>query len=1223
MSNKIKNGIASKAALTFLSFSTALFVGGATIATPLVAHADMISDLQAQIAALTAQLAALSSSSSSSSSAGNCGFTRDLTVGSTGNDVMCLQKYLNGAGFMVSASGAGSPGSESTYFGAKTKAAVAKWQAANGVSPTAGYFGSISRAKYNSMVASTPPSTTPPSTTPSGGPAGTGLSVAAGTQPAASLAPESAARVPFTRIRLTASADGDVTVNSVTVERTGLMNDAAISGIVVLDDQGMQVSTIAKTLNSNHQAVLNDSFVVPRGMTKEYTIAANMPSNNDAHAGEVGFLSVIAVNAGSATVTGTLPVTGAAQTINATLSIGSVTMDVGSNDPRNNPTKEVGTKDYVFSSVKLTAGSAEDVLVKGIRWNQSGSVGITDLANVKTYDSKGNNYPVVVSADGKYYVSSFGSGVTVLKGDVLEAYIKGDIAGGSGRTADFDVYRSTDVIVSGKTFGYDIIPPDGTDTSGTDDSAFHQNSNPWFDASQVTVGTGSLQVEKSNSVSAGNVAPGGNNQALGAFTLTVRGEAVNFASFPLVIATSSGSGGALTNVAIYDENGAAVMGPKDCSRSGTSCGTLTFTDSVTVPVGAHTYTVRAKLNNSWNAAATIQVSVTPANLGSVTGQTTGNSITPTPATAVTANAQTVKASNLVVTPSSSLFAQNVIKGANGVELGRFNLDASNSGDDLRVTIIKVTADVVSGLDVDNLNNIQLFDGTTALTTGSNIVNPSGNVDATDATLTFTLDNALIITKGSNKIISLKANISNAADATDSVRFNFTAQTDGDWSVIGVNNSTEITEDLDIATVGSTMTVSAGGSYSITQDSSAGQSQSWYTGGSTGVTLGAFRIKTTTETFTLKNLQVQLTNTASSSASDMTALYIYNGSTLVAKKTFPAFTSNVENFTFNVNGAVGDGSANNPTQYLMIPADTNNTILTLKADLIAVTTTQGTSGHLIAVDIGPGSNQQNRAVGSGSGTDVSPAVIQSDGVTLGTTTVAGVRYFRGVPKVEVVSLPSGTSLGSGASIYRFKVTAVGGDVGIYKLTFQISTSGGSGMTVDQIKLTDDTIGLDVTNAITLVGTTTCIGLPQPSGHQTCNFDTNGNVVLPVVADNSSFPKSAGSIRITSGDSHTFTLKANSVALTSTTGEKVTTQLLGDGAYVIATTSVVTDSRVGVGKGFAFQRNVVDHDVQDDFIWTDFLGEATSSATTATTNDWVNGFRVANLNGSDLDAVTVSE
>ncbi|MBI2507131.1 MAG: peptidoglycan-binding protein [Candidatus Niyogibacteria bacterium] len=74
------------------------------------------------------------------STAGKCSFTRALTVGVTGDDVKCLQQYLNGAGFAVASSGAGSAGNESTYFGSLSQSAVAKWQAANGVSLLWLYF---------------------------------------------------------------------------------------------------------------------------------------------------------------------------------------------------------------------------------------------------------------------------------------------------------------------------------------------------------------------------------------------------------------------------------------------------------------------------------------------------------------------------------------------------------------------------------------------------------------------------------------------------------------------------------------------------------------------------------------------------------------------------------------------------------------------------------------------------------------------------------------------------------------------------------------------------------------------------------------------------------------------------------------------------------------------------------------------------------------------------
>ncbi len=79
---------------------------------------------------------------------GRCEIARNLALGVSGEDVRCLQRYLNAKGFIISASGPGSVGNESIYFGTKTRAAVARWQQARGISPAAGYFGKISRAAH-------------------------------------------------------------------------------------------------------------------------------------------------------------------------------------------------------------------------------------------------------------------------------------------------------------------------------------------------------------------------------------------------------------------------------------------------------------------------------------------------------------------------------------------------------------------------------------------------------------------------------------------------------------------------------------------------------------------------------------------------------------------------------------------------------------------------------------------------------------------------------------------------------------------------------------------------------------------------------------------------------------------------------------------------------------------------------------------------------------------
>jgi len=74
-------------------------------------------------------------------------YTRNLELGSTGEDVRNLQKFLNSKGYTISSTGAGSPGNESTYFGPATQRALIQFQKDNNISPARGYFGPITQSK--------------------------------------------------------------------------------------------------------------------------------------------------------------------------------------------------------------------------------------------------------------------------------------------------------------------------------------------------------------------------------------------------------------------------------------------------------------------------------------------------------------------------------------------------------------------------------------------------------------------------------------------------------------------------------------------------------------------------------------------------------------------------------------------------------------------------------------------------------------------------------------------------------------------------------------------------------------------------------------------------------------------------------------------------------------------------------------------------------------------
>jgi len=92
------------------------------------------------------QRSALTALVTQTSSSACPALVQPLTLGSRGQAVSDLQTYLVDRGHLAMPAGVAKG-----YFGPLTQAALAKWQAASGVSPAVGYFGSISLAKYNSV----------------------------------------------------------------------------------------------------------------------------------------------------------------------------------------------------------------------------------------------------------------------------------------------------------------------------------------------------------------------------------------------------------------------------------------------------------------------------------------------------------------------------------------------------------------------------------------------------------------------------------------------------------------------------------------------------------------------------------------------------------------------------------------------------------------------------------------------------------------------------------------------------------------------------------------------------------------------------------------------------------------------------------------------------------------------------------------------------------------
>ena len=100
----------------------------------------------AAVAAISVGAIVLASAQTTSTSCFQ--FTQNMKLGSSGAQVLELQKSLNSMGFTVATTGAGSMGNESTYFGMLTKNAAIKYQTSVNL-PAYGNVFAMTRAILN------------------------------------------------------------------------------------------------------------------------------------------------------------------------------------------------------------------------------------------------------------------------------------------------------------------------------------------------------------------------------------------------------------------------------------------------------------------------------------------------------------------------------------------------------------------------------------------------------------------------------------------------------------------------------------------------------------------------------------------------------------------------------------------------------------------------------------------------------------------------------------------------------------------------------------------------------------------------------------------------------------------------------------------------------------------------------------------------------------------
>jgi len=646
-------------------------------------------------------------------------FSTNLKQGSTGADVKSLQVILNSdAATQVSVSGAGAPGSETTYFGAATKAAVIKFQnkyasevlTPAGLTSGTGFVGALTRSKLNTMGGSTTttttgcttafdpatgkPCSTTTTTTTQSGPVTVAL---ANDNPAASSVVAGQATADLAHFAFS----GNGTITNVKLVRTGISANSTLSNVYLYEGNS-RVSDAASVSNTDGTITFNNLSITVAG-------SKTLAVKSDILTGTQG--QIVGVTLTSFTTTGS-----AATTVNIAgnqMSVATAdiaTVSVGT-ETTNDASVNAGTNGYTFWSAPVTV-STRAAKLKGATFEYIGSAPTDALANARLYVNGTAVGPVSsISASNKLSFD-FGSSPVTLNTGASTVEVRADIVKGSNRNVKFTLQNASDLVLADSQLNVNIA------ASGTVLSA----------GGVVTINSGSITTVIDPSFNSVTTVTGGSTGAvLGKFKLTAYGEDVKVQTLGVTItgADTNLAFTSLNNIALF-YNGAQVGSSQNATGIVASSTTKSFSLGSSLIVAAGTpgiLEVRADLQNSSSANFTSGTITAQLDLGSSNGQGQSSmNSTNVPAANVTTNGLTIAAGALSVAQSAAYAAAQVVNpNTSNVKIGSYSFQNTSSSESVRVTNLAVRLTTTGVL--TNLSNLRT---TETSGSGSTPINPSAS-----------------------------------------------------------------------------------------------------------------------------------------------------------------------------------------------------------------------------------------------------------------------------------------------------------------------------------------------------------------------------------------------------------------------------------------------------------------------------------------------------------------
>jgi hypothetical protein len=605
-------------------------------------------------------------------------------------------------------------------------------------------------------------------------------------------------KVIFSKLTLTAG-DEDIKVKDINVEYTGTSNRSAISKVLLLDSAMLEIDN--DTIDSDDEAKLDADITVKDGETATVYIAAIMNSTLTANDGLEVSIKVISITTDGADVEGD-SIKGAAHVAKNNISNNSFDVSINMEDKN----VKIGEQNIEVAevTVKNESSDTDDEYVISMKLERTGSAGDDTIEDLKI-TANGKTYKATVDpTDNDKYVFNFGSGVKVE----------------DKRDTDFNVIVSVKED-TGKTFAFKIVDlvvkdEDGvilSDSNGTTDYTDSSNDG-------ITIQDTEIKFSKTTDVDGGNVAAGSKSVELASFEYEVTGEDLE-GDLYVVLKVNGATyidikDADVENVAIYTKGGDRISDREDTSFSSLdnplTGETKIPTESANVEVatGIYYYSVKFddfKFKNSdgdsvdYVIKGDIDKDALSKTTYSVIGyqyksiKTSNGEDVSDIQKNVTGEEQKVESAALEVKIQNA-DDTDINADKNDQEVAEVKLDASNSGDNVRVKELKIKYTTSGTTAIANVQNCELYDGSKSV---------SSSIDANATSMKYNVD--IVVTKDTTKTLVMKCDIK--ANSTGSVKFeSFDTTSNTTYSFEGEGVDTDKNIDGDI-TGTSTATIAGG------------------------------------------------------------------------------------------------------------------------------------------------------------------------------------------------------------------------------------------------------------------------------------------------------------------------------------------------------------------------------------------------------------------------------